>query len=131
VAIEDPLERMRAIRARVAAERAEPSLPAVDVIAGALSGLPAAAATAAFGGMLKAVDFITSNVPGPPFPIAGARLLEMIPFGPLSGAALSVVLFSYDGRAQLGINTDAAAVPDPDAFRDCLEQGLDEVLATS
>jgi WS/DGAT/MGAT family acyltransferase len=133
VGIADPLERMRVIRERVAAERAEPSLPALDAIAGALSRLPSAAATAAFGGMLKAVDFITSNVPGPPFPVwvAGARLLEMIPFGPLSGAAANVVLFSYDGQAQIGVTSDAAAIPDPELFRDCLELGLDEVLAVA
>jgi WS/DGAT/MGAT family acyltransferase len=133
VGIVDPLERMRVIRERVASERAEPSLPALDVLASALAGLPDAAATAAFGGMLKAVDFITSNVPGPTFPvyIAGARILEMIPFGPLSGSAANVVLFSYDGQAQIGVNSDLAAVPDAEVFCDCLEQGMDEVLATA
>jgi len=131
VGIADPRARMREIHARVARERAEPSLPALDILAGAMNRLPAPAATAAFGSMLKAVDFITSNVPGPPFPVwvSGARILEMIPFGPLSGAAVNAVLFSYDGVAHVGVTSDRAAVPDPDQLVACLEKGMDEVLA--
>jgi WS/DGAT/MGAT family acyltransferase len=133
VGIPDPIERMREIHRRVGAERAEPSLPALEVIAGALNRLPDAAATSAFGGMLKAVDFVTSNVPGPRFAVyvSGAKILAMIPFGPASGAAANVVLFSYDGNVHVGITTDADAVPDADAFADCLAAGVDEVLAAA
>jgi diacylglycerol O-acyltransferase len=131
VEISSPLERMREIRRRISAERSEPSLPALDIIAGALSRLPDAAVTSAFGGMMKTVDFVTSNVPGPPFPVwmAGARILEMLPFGPLSGAAANITLFSYDGTVQVGITSDRAAIPDAQAFAGCLEDGMDEVLA--
>lgn len=130
--IADPRERMREIHARVAKERAEPSLPALDILAGALNRLPGSAATAAFGGMLKSVDFVTSNVPGPHFPVwmSGARIVEMIPFGPLSGAAANITLFSYDGEVQVGVNSDGVAIPDPDRLVECLEAGMDEVLAS-
>ncbi|HKJ24017.1 MAG TPA: wax ester/triacylglycerol synthase family O-acyltransferase [Myxococcota bacterium] len=133
VGIADPVERMREIRRRVASERAEPSLPALDVIAGALNRLPAGAATSAFGGMLKTVDFVTSNVPGPRFPVyvSGAKILAMIPFGPASGAATNVTLFSYDGEAHVGITSDAAAAPDADRLAECLAAGMDEVLAAA
>jgi hypothetical protein len=81
--------------------------------------------------MLKAIDFVTSNVPGPPFPVyvAGARVEHMVGFGPLSGAAANLTLFSYDGELQFGVNTDPAAVPDPELFVDCLERGVAEVLS--
>jgi diacylglycerol O-acyltransferase len=133
VGIPDPVERMREIRRRVASERAEPSLPALDVIAGALNRLPDGAATAAFGGMLKTVDFVTSNVPGPRFPVyvSGAKILAMIPFGPASGAALNVTLFSYDGDVHVGVTCDEAAVPDSERLVECLEAGVDEVLAAA
>jgi len=133
VGLLDPVERMRAIHALVAAERSEPSLPVVGVIAAALGQLPEAAATAALGAMLKSVDFITSNVPGPHFPVylAGARLTHLFAFGPLSGAAANVVLFSYDGSCQIGINADPAAVTDFEGFSACVEEGLDEVLAVA
>jgi len=133
VGLLDPLERMAEIRRRVASERAEPSLPAMDVIAGALNRLPAAAATSAFGGMMKTVDVVTSNVPGPRFPVyvAGARILAMIPFGSASGAATNVTLFSYDGTVHVGITSDAAAVADANRLAECLEAGMDEVLAVA
>ncbi len=131
VGIADPRERMREIHARVAKERSEPSLPALDVLAGAINRLPSAASTVAFGSMMKAVDFVTSNVPGPPFPVymSGARILEMIPFGPLSGSAANVTLFSYDGVVQIGITSDRSAIPDPERFWECIEAGVDEVIA--
>ena len=44
--------------------RAEPSLPLTDVIAGTLNSLPGSAATSIFGSMLKAIDFVATNVPG-------------------------------------------------------------------
>jgi len=133
VGILDPQERMEEIRRRVARERSEPSLPALEVIAGALNRLPASAATSAFGAMLKSVDFVTSNVPGPRFPVyvSGARILAQMPFGPPSGAATNVTLFSYDGNACVGINSDTAAVTDPQRLADCLEAGMDEVLAVA
>ena len=55
----------------------------------------------------------------------------MVGFGPLSGAAANVTLFSYDGTIQMGINTDPAAVQDPDVFVACIEKGLDEILSVS
>ena len=49
--------------------------------------------------MLKGADFVTSNVPGAPFPIysGGAELERMYAFGPLSGAAVNVTLLSHCG----------------------------------
>jgi diacylglycerol O-acyltransferase len=129
--IGDPRERLRKIHRLVAGEREEPSLPALDVLAGAMNRLPGAAATAAFGSMLKSVDFITTNVPGPGFPVylCGSKVTAMIPFGPTSGAALNVALFSYDGTAWIGVNSDRGAAPDSERLRECLEDGVDEVLA--
>jgi diacylglycerol O-acyltransferase len=81
--------------------------------------------------MLKAVDFVTSNVPGPPIPVysSGARVERMIGFGPLSGAALNVTLFSYDGSCQLGIHCDRAAMPDPELFLSCLDKATSEIVS--
>jgi hypothetical protein len=53
----------------------------------------------------------------------------MFGFGPLSGAAANITLFSYDGQVQIAVNSDRAAVRDPDVFLDCLREGFDELLA--
>jgi hypothetical protein len=83
--------------------------------------------------MMKAVDFVTSNVPGPPFPVytSGARIERMYPFGPLAGAAVNITLFSYDGIAHVGINADSAAVVDADGLRERLTEGFTQILALS
>src|SRR5262245_26689875 len=125
-----PAERMAAIRDLVGRQRGEPALRLIDEMAGLLNRLPLAASTALFGAMLKGIDFVTSNVPGPRFEmyVAGARLEGVVGYGPLTGAAANVTLVSYLDRAHLGISTDPAAVPDPGAFVTCLAEGFDEVL---
>jgi WS/DGAT/MGAT family acyltransferase len=133
IAIEDPVERMRRIRAAVRAERDEPALPLVEEIAGVVARLPRTFSVGLFGSMLKAIDVVTSNVPGPPFTVyaSGARVERMFGFGPLSGAALNVTLFSYDGHVHIAINRDPAAIPDGDVLGECLRRGVAEVLAVS
>jgi len=131
VGIADPRERMAAIRALVAEQRAEPALSLLPDVSGVLNRLPSSVTTALFGAMLKGVDFVTSNVPGPRFEVflSGAKLDAVIGFGPLSGAALNITLFSYTDRSHLGIASDPASVPDPDLLVACLRKGFDEVLA--
>jgi WS/DGAT/MGAT family acyltransferase len=133
IGMADPAARMRAIHERAAAQREEPALPAIEEITTLLARLPGRLGVGLFGSMLKAVDFVTSNVPGPPFPVysSGARVERMIGFGPLSGAALNVTLFSYDGVCQLGIHADRAALPDPELFLSCLDKATAEILAVA
>jgi WS/DGAT/MGAT family acyltransferase len=129
--IEDPIERMTAIRSLVATQRGEPALALTQPLAAVLNRLPTSVTTGVFGGMLRGVDFVTSNVPGAPVPLyaAGAEIVQQFPFGPLSGAAANVTLLSWRDQVCIGINVDPASVTDPDAFRTCLAEGFDEVLA--
>lgn len=129
VAIGDPVARMRVIRDLVTQQRNEPALATSDAIAGILNRLPTSVVTQVFGSMLKGVDFVTSNVPGVPIPVylAGARVEATFPFAPLSGAAANLALLSYLDDLHIGVNTDRAAVPDPDVFLECLEEGFAEI----
>ncbi len=129
--IDDPCERLRSIGALVRGQRDEPGLGWIEEITVAINLLGEAAATRVTGAMMKAVDFVTSNVPGPPFPVfmSGARIERMFPFAPPAGAAVNITLFSYNGVAQIGIRSDPAAVPDPDRLLTALHAGFDEVLA--
>lgn len=130
-AITSPAERIKRIGAIVREQRAEPALPLIEEISGALSGLPVTAITGLFGGLMKATDFTTSNVRGPRRPtyVSGAKVERILPFGPLAGAAANITVFSYDGGMHVGINTDPAAVADPELLLECLRKGFDEVLA--
>jgi WS/DGAT/MGAT family acyltransferase len=129
--IEDPIERMAAVRALVAEQRGEPALALTQPLAGVLNRFPTSVTTGIFGSMLKGVDFVTSNVPGAPIPLyaAGAEIIRQYPFGPLSGAAANITLLSWLDQVCVGINVDPAAVHDPERFTACLQQGFDEVVA--
>lgn len=128
--IDDPVERMQAVRELVAGQRGEPALALLEPMSGLLNRLPTTVTTSIFGSMLKGIDFTTSNVPGAPIPVfmGGAQIVSMFPFGPLAGAAVNVTLLSNQDDVHLGINCDLAAVPDPTALRDCLQEAFDELL---
>lgn len=133
ISIEDPVERMRAIQAIVQAQRAEPAMAFADSIAGILNRLPASVVTPLFGSMLKGVDFVASNVPGAPFPVylAGAKVEAQYAMGPLTGAATNLTLLSYVDDVHVGVNTDPAAIPDPEVFVDMLNEGFEEVCKSA
>lgn len=128
--IGDPVERMRTVRELVASERAEPALTLIAPMSGVLNRLPTTLTTTLFGSMLRGVDFTTSNVPGAPVPVfvGGAEITAMFAFGPLAGAAVNVTLLSHCEQVHLGINSDLAAVPDPEVLGECLQGAFDEIL---
>lgn len=127
--IDDPIERMQAMRALVIEQRNEPSLGFVEGMAGVLNRLPRVLVGELFGRMLKGIDFVASNVPGVPIPVffAGAKLEAQFPFGPLAGSAMNITLLSYIDECQIGINTDPAAIPDRELLVSCLTDSFDEI----
>lgn len=129
VGVRDPIARMATIRELVESERGEPALALTAPLAQLLNRLPTSASTAVFGAMLKGIDFVTSNVPGAPFPVfvGGARTEAQYAFGPMTGAASNVVLLSYCDEVNLGVNVDPAAIPDPDVYVECLRDSFDEI----
>ncbi len=59
-------------------------------------------------------NLILSNVPGPPVPLymAGARVLGLYPFGPITdGAALNITVLSQGDRVGFGIITCPDLMP--------------------
>lgn len=123
----DPAHRIEAIHARVKAVRDERSLPYTQLIAGALNLVP----RWYIGSVLRHVDFLASDVPGVPVPVylGGAAVRAQYAFGPTIGSAVNVTLLSYVDTCFLGIDVDAAAIPDYEVFHDSLVAGFDEVLA--
>lgn len=130
VTIDDPVERMAALRELVATQRAEPALGMVEPMARVLNQLPTSMSTGLFGSMLKGVDLITSNVPGAPFPIyvAGAMIEGLYALGPMAGAAANITLVSYRDDMMIGVNVDPAAITDPDLFVAGYRDAWDDVL---
>lgn len=123
----DPAARMHLLHRVTEAARKEPSLPVTDVIARALTMLPAGYV----GGVLKHIDFVASNVPGTPAPIylAGSKVTGFFPFGPTIGSSFNITLLSHCGTCDIGINIDTAAVPDPELLLECLRESFAEITA--
>lgn len=129
-AIEDPLDRLLALRDVLDGVRREPALPISDRLAGVLGRLPAQLTSAVVGGMMQGVDLTLTNVPGlreRRF-LRGAEVERIYAFAPTAGAALNAALVSHAGRACIGLLSDAAAVSDPALLRDLVQEHLEDVL---
>jgi len=84
-----------------------------------------------FGLIMKHDDFVLSDVNAGDlaFYLAGAKVLSIFPFGPPVGTAANITLVGYHHKALIGINVDAAAVPDLGALAACIREGFDAVIA--
>ncbi len=104
-----------------------PLVTGLDAVLGALS--PAMGFL--LGVLMKHDDFAVSNIPASDQAVylAGAKIVGLYPFGPLMGTAASCALVGYNHRAFVGINADAAAVPDLDMLAACIREGFDAVIA--
>jgi WS/DGAT/MGAT family acyltransferase len=125
-------QRLRRVSVHLAELRSEPALPHLNTISAAIQRLGVAISRRIIGGMLKGVDVLASNVPGPPCPVylAGVQVDEFYAFGPPCGAALNVTLFTYDGVVHLGVTTDASGVSAREHFLVCLDEAIAEMTGT-
>jgi hypothetical protein len=73
------------------------------------------------------VDIVTSNLRGAPVPlfVTGAKIEAAYPIGPLAGSACNATVMSNDGRLDVGIMIDPAAIDDPDRFENLVQQVFD------
>ena len=129
--IADPVELVRHIQRFVKDTRAEPALDIMIRMMPVVTRLPIAAITAMTADFTKAQDAQISNVPGIAFPVymADAEITQFFPFAPVPGCGMMIVMMSHNGRCCIGINSDRAAVTEPELLVECLRAGLDEVVA--
>lgn len=124
-------ERFRAIHESVQEAVEDGHAATLGTLATIASTLPTQILTRLARQQSQTVDFATSNVKGSPVPmyVAGAKLLHNYPVGPLGGVAFNLTLLSYLGNLDIGINTDAAAVEEPDLFARCIAQAIRDFIA--
>ncbi len=127
IAIADPVQRLAAVRSRMAALKRSRE--------GAVSyGLLAAVGAAPAGVEDRFIDFfstkaslVLTNIPGPrgAVRLAGSRVRGALVWAPCAGdVSMSVSIFSLDGAISVGFLGDAGLVPDPDALVERLEEEL-------
>ena len=129
ISITDTVELLEMARDVTRAQKGEPGLALTDPVARAINTLPAAFVVPAFEHVMRGIDVVVSNIPGSPIPlyVAGARSVGNFGFGPRAGAAVNITVISHLDELHIAINSDPAAIPDPDVFAACLEESFDNV----
>ncbi|MFK4070244.1 wax ester/triacylglycerol synthase family O-acyltransferase [Streptomyces sp. NPDC029674] len=133
---EDPLDRLRAVRA--AMDRNKEAGPERGAGAVALLAEHVPSLGHRIGGPVVAqaarllFDILVTSVPLPGIGLrlGGCRLAEVYPFAPLArGQSLAVAVSTYRGRVHYGLVADAAAVPDLELLAQSLRDEIDALVA--
>jgi diacylglycerol O-acyltransferase / wax synthase len=77
------------------------------------------------------VNTVTTNVPGPQFPLyaAGRRMVRAFPYVPLGGQIrIGIAIFSYDGEVNFGVTGDYDTTADIDVLTSGIEDGMAQML---
>jgi WS/DGAT/MGAT family acyltransferase len=121
--IDDPVDRVAAVRGEVLSLHTERALEVLDAAAPVLNRMPAFVGASALR-TAAAPDAFVLTLPGPPRKrfMAGAEVQGMYVLGPLPGAALTVVLTTCGDTACIGVNIDASAVADLPGLEECLAE---------
>jgi len=138
VGVADPVQRLH----RVAGEVRHARAAGEPLLAAAVLGLvdrtvPSALqdpAIATLGKLLPAwfIDTLTTNVPGPPFPVhvLGRRVDGLYPIIPVAGhTAITTGIFSYAGTLNVSVTGDADLAPDVAVLARGIVDAVGELLA--
>jgi len=135
VNIEDPAERLAVISAQMEGLKESKQAVAGEALT-SLSGfappmLLAAGMRVATRAAQHNVNTITTNVPGPQFPLyaSGRKMLKAFPYVPLGGQMrIGIAIFSYNGDVNFGITGDYDTTGDIDVLSHGIEDGMTQML---
>jgi diacylglycerol O-acyltransferase / wax synthase len=129
----DPVRCFQLVRDQTAALKNSSQATGPDVLVKILGMAPnvlAVTARAALRMRQPLIHTITTNVPGPDFPlyVLGRRLTAIYPYVPLAaGIRVSTGVISYLDDLYFGITGDFDAMPDLDVLSEGITRGLDEL----
>lgn len=135
VGIDDPAERLAAISDQMRDLKESKQAMAGEALT-SLGGfappmLLALGTRLAFRLPQRALNTVTTNVPGPqqPLYVAGRRMLRAFPYVPIAGhIRIGVAIFSYDGLVTFGVTGDYDHAPDIDVLCAGIHEGVAELL---
>jgi diacylglycerol O-acyltransferase len=135
VGLEDPAERLGAIRAQMDDLKESKQAVAGEVLT-SLSGfapsmLLALGTRVAMRIPQRNVNTVTTNVPGPQHQLyaCGRPMIEAFPFVPLASTVrIGVAIFSYNGMLNYGVTGDYDTAPDISVVCSGVEAGMTELL---
>ncbi|HEX9994959.1 MAG TPA: wax ester/triacylglycerol synthase family O-acyltransferase [Acidimicrobiales bacterium] len=135
VGIDDPVERLSAVSEQMKGLKESRQAMAGEALT-SLSGfappmLLALGTRLAFRLPQRALNTVTTNVPGPQTPlyICGRRMLRAFPYVPIAGhIRVGVAIFSYAGEVSFGVTGDFDHAPDVQVLCDGILEGVAELL---
>jgi WS/DGAT/MGAT family acyltransferase len=134
VAESDPVRRLQLVSEQMdhikrTRQAAGPEL-LTQMLAAAPPALLNAGTRAAFRIRQPLVQTVTTNVPGPQFPlyILGRKLLQAHPYVPIGdNVKIAIAVLSYLGQLSFGITAESSAAPDLDILAKGIRHGLAEL----
>ena len=104
---------------------------AMSTIAGIANLLPTSVTTRVARQQAASIDIATSNLRGAPFQtyMAGAKVLALIPLGPVAGTAANITTISNNGSLDMGLLCDRVAVEDTAGLRRNIEDAYNDLIA--
>jgi diacylglycerol O-acyltransferase len=135
VGLADPVERLTAIRSQMDDLKESKQAVAGEVLTSLTGFAPpmllALGARVARGIPQRNVNTVTTNVPGPQFPLyaCGRQMLEAFPFVPIaSRLRVGIAIFSYNGMLNFGVTGDYDTAADIGVLARGVEDGMSELL---
>jgi diacylglycerol O-acyltransferase / wax synthase len=139
VALDDPVERLATMSKHMQTLKASHETEAGESLTALGQQAPFVAIAAAERAVIRilrsrpqhSVNTVTTNVPGPQYPLylAGREMLEYLPFVPIApGVRVGVAIVSYNGKVAFGITGDYDSVPDIDVLAAGIESSVAELV---
>jgi diacylglycerol O-acyltransferase len=133
VYVEDPVARLRVVRAGMDGLKESKQAVGAEVITGleALAPPTILAQASRLQFSTRLFNLLVTNVPGPQFPlyVLGRELRDLFPVAFLpENQSLAVAIMSYNGALDFGLLGDYDAMPDIAEFGDALAASLAELV---
>jgi diacylglycerol O-acyltransferase / wax synthase len=133
VYVEDPVARLRVVKAAMDGLKESKQAVGAEVLAGVQNLAPPTilAQASRINFSTRLFNLLVTNIPGPQFPlyVLGRELEDLFPVAFLPrNHALAVAIMSYNGGLDFGLLGDFDAMPDLDAFGRMLDEAREELV---
>jgi WS/DGAT/MGAT family acyltransferase len=136
VYVEDPIARLKVVRASMDGLKESKQALGAEVLAGVQNFTPPTvmAQASRLNFSTRLFNLLVTNVPGPQIPlyVLGRELLDIFPLAFLPrNHALAVAIMSYNGSMDFGLLGDYDAMHDLDAFGEMVDDSLKEMVTAA
>jgi WS/DGAT/MGAT family acyltransferase len=138
VAESDPIRRLRLVSDQMDHIKRTHQATGAELLTQMLGTIPPTllklGTRAAFQIPQPLVQTMTTNVPGPQFPlyVLGRQMVQVHPYCPIGdNVKITIAIFSYLGQLSFGITAESSAAPDLDILAQGIHHGLAELRPQS